>query len=368
MLFRFCGIFVAFFVLPLFLSVGTSVSAQAQQASQPPVTEKDKHKGQSREMNGDWFLSRESEHDLHPVRLSATYYYGNSDKETVPVLLLHDLKGSREDFQPLTDMLSNAGYAVLAVDLRGHGASTKRYDITPPKIEMKPAPKNPINPSRGPKEVPVRVPGKKKLVDFKPDVLKPEDQVAILRADLPAFRRILENAHRDGLINMNRLVIVGVGRGAAAAACWATLDWRDKDSARYTKTLVLIDPAEMRARGDYFEALGKNKWIREEVAVMLAVPDGDKASQTIADKLRFALLESEDAQKAAAPKFPMYVINYPADRIAKTDKGDETKKPLTMVEILTNAGRAKLGKSIFDYIEQRNQSFPEKEERWTRLR
>ncbi len=347
-----------------FMSFSIIVNAQDRQES---PTGKGSLKGQSKELNGDWFLSRESEKDLHPVRLSATYHYGNADKETVPVLLLHDLKGSRQDFKPLADMLSKAGYAVLAVDLRGHGESTRRYDITPPKMEMKTVPQNPINRTQQPKRLPVRVPGQKKLVDYKPDVLKPADQLAILRADLPEFRRTLENIHIEGLINLNRLVIVGIGRGAAAAAYWTLQDWRDRDSERFTKTLVLIAPAEMGPKGDYSKAFGANKWIRDEVAVMLAIPEGDVASRKVADKVRAALLAQDDnkGNGATATRFPMFVHSYPAERAAPSG---EAKTPMTMIEIFSNAGSAKLGKTVFDYIDRQNGRFPEKEARWTKLR
>ncbi len=47
-------------------------------------------------------------------------------KEAVPVIMLHQYKGSRADFKDLAAMLQAKGCAVLAPDLRGHGQSTRQ--------------------------------------------------------------------------------------------------------------------------------------------------------------------------------------------------------------------------------------------------
>lgn len=44
------------------------------------------------------------------------------------VILLHDLRGSREQVADLADELYHAGFSVLAMDLRGHGGSMRRTD------------------------------------------------------------------------------------------------------------------------------------------------------------------------------------------------------------------------------------------------
>jgi pimeloyl-ACP methyl ester carboxylesterase len=61
------------------------------------------------------------------VQLAATFYPAKKPgKEVVPVILLHGLKGSRADMQALAMKLQDAGHAALAIDLRGHGSSTKQ--------------------------------------------------------------------------------------------------------------------------------------------------------------------------------------------------------------------------------------------------
>ncbi|MDR0953167.1 MAG: alpha/beta hydrolase [Elusimicrobiota bacterium] len=42
----------------------------------------------------------------------------------VSVILLHDLGGKKEDFKNFSNALAENGYGYLAIDLRGHGAST----------------------------------------------------------------------------------------------------------------------------------------------------------------------------------------------------------------------------------------------------
>ncbi len=56
--------------------------------------------------------------------LSATYFAPIDTKQKAPgALLIHDTGGSRADLQPLALRLQKSGFAVLSLDLRGHGES-----------------------------------------------------------------------------------------------------------------------------------------------------------------------------------------------------------------------------------------------------
>lgn len=57
-------------------------------------------------------------------------YWGAASRPAPAVLLLHDLGGRKEDWEPFAASLHDAGYAVLAVDLRGHGATGGQPDWT----------------------------------------------------------------------------------------------------------------------------------------------------------------------------------------------------------------------------------------------
>ena len=65
------------------------------------------------------------------VRLKASYYPSDLGKEAVPIVILHDYKESRTVYNSLARTLQNPpegerpSYAVITVDLRGHGQSDK---------------------------------------------------------------------------------------------------------------------------------------------------------------------------------------------------------------------------------------------------
>ncbi|MDR3196981.1 MAG: alpha/beta hydrolase [Planctomycetaceae bacterium] len=334
----------------------------------PAVKEKPKKespkKGQTQELEGDLFLTQDG------VLLSATYYYGNADKETVPVLLLHGDKGSRKDFNPLIDLLVNNGYAVLAADLRGHGKSVKRVEIIPPQVETQIVTKqqNSSGGGRGqkPKLIPIQVlkaPASKKIAEYPAEEFQPEDYAKMAKYDLSLLREMLERVHVEGMVNLKRLIIVGVGRGAALAAYQTTQDWKDKDSDRFTKTLVMIAPTELDPRFDMFKAFSNNKSMRTNLAILFAVPNNDPLSQGIAEKIRKALLEKNEDEKLEAN---FEIVKYPTTKTVKTDKS-ESKTEMTITEIFTG-GEAKLGATVFNFIDKRNKAFPEKEARWSKLK
>ncbi|MDR0336289.1 MAG: alpha/beta hydrolase [Planctomycetaceae bacterium] len=353
----------------LFCSISPLLSQDTENSEdRPAVREKPKKespkKGQTHELEGDKFLTQDK------VRLSVTYYYGNADKETVPVLLLHGDKGSRKDFNPLIDLLTNNGYAVLAADLRGHGRSVKRYEYTPPQYETQVITKqsNSSGGGRGqkPKLVPIQVlkaPASTKLIECLAEEFQPKDYQDMAKYDLPLLRETLELVHAEGMVNLNRLTVVGVGRGAALAAFWAVQDWKDKNSDRFAKTLVLIAPTELDPRFDMSKSFANNKWMRTHLAILFAIPNNDILSQGIAEKIRAALLEKNEDETLEAN---FKIVNYPTTKIVKTEK-NETKSEMTITETFTS-NEAKLGSTVFNFIDERNKNFTEKEARWSKLK
>jgi pimeloyl-ACP methyl ester carboxylesterase len=58
------------------------------------------------------------------VRIFADYHAPKEDKTPAPmVILLHMYKSDRSAWKPLIEPLHNAGFATLAIDMRGHGES-----------------------------------------------------------------------------------------------------------------------------------------------------------------------------------------------------------------------------------------------------
>lgn len=342
-----------FILFPLFLIIGLCcffAPTLGHEGDEKPVprssAKKDApKKDQIQDLEGDRFVTRETS----PVRMSATYYYGNADRETVPVLLLHGSGGSRADFAPFIDLLVKGGYAVLAVDLRGHGRSTKRLER---EENTRPAQRS----------------GKTttKLVDYFADDFQPQDYIQMTNADLPLLRNALEQVHIAGMANLNRLVVVGIGRGAALAAYETTQSWKDRESGRFVKTLVMIAPTDLVTTGPTISKFLDNRLLRENVAVFTAVPQNDATCMEMVSKIRTVLLD-KDAEKDSGDlksKVPLYA--YPATKTVRREGGDETV-PMTTTEIFSNP-TSNLGPILFKFINDRNQGFKSTEHRWSRLK
>ena len=299
------------------------------------------------------------------VLLTGIYYYGNADKETIPVLLLHGQNGSRRDFAPLIDALANTGFAVLAVDLRGHGKSVKRYEITPPQYTIQQSGRG-RNSNRAPDVIPT-APASRKLVDFKDKDadLMPADYIDMARYDLPAFRTELLKAHDAGVCNMNRLVIVGIDRGAALAAYQTMQDWKEKDSPRLTKTLVMIAPADLDVSIDTTKCFQDNKWMGAPngMAALFVNPLGDPTAQMLAGKIRSTLLGKNVEDETVAVRFQAFT--YTGEKKVKTDKG-ETDAPMTWAETFASKELGVTPK-IIEFLNTRNTFFKEKE-KWSRIK
>ena len=165
------------------------------------------------------------------VQLKATYFPGgarkdsNQAKQTTPVILLHDYKGSRTVFNQLVAKLqtpAEAGvdrpyFAVLAVDLRAHGESTKQ--MFPGGAEA----------------------------DLDAAEISKEGLIAMTSLDMEAIRSFLVDKNDAGELNINKLCLVGSGMGASVAANWALVDWAApplaaRKQGQDVKGIVLISP------------------------------------------------------------------------------------------------------------------------------
>jgi pimeloyl-ACP methyl ester carboxylesterase len=162
------------------------------------------------------------------VQLSATYYPSPLEKETqkeaVPVILLHPFKGSRADFNDLALALQDAGCAVLAPDLRGHGQSTRRTNAEGKEVEIEQA------------------------------LMNRQDFDAMGHAgtdwsgDVEACNRFLRMKNNAKELNIDKLVIIGAEMGAAVAINWAQSDWSwpvlpgAPKQGQDVKALILLSP------------------------------------------------------------------------------------------------------------------------------
>lgn len=165
------------------------------------------------------------------VQLKASYFPGAAQngstqaKQTTPVVLLHDFKSTRIVFNQLVAKLqapAEAGanhpyFAVIAVDLRAHGESTKQ-----------------LSPDGSP-------------ADLDAAKLSKNGLAAMAHFDMEAIRSFLVDKNDAGELNLNKLCLVGSGMGASVAANWALVDWTTPPllqvkQGQDVKAVVLISP------------------------------------------------------------------------------------------------------------------------------
>jgi pimeloyl-ACP methyl ester carboxylesterase len=142
------------------------------------------------------------------VQLAVSYLPGAKGKNTIPVVLLHAFKGDRRDFQRLAAHLQSLGHAVVAPDLRGHGASTRMTNGT----TLTPA-----------------------SVNFQ----------AMALSDMEAIARWLVEKNNRQELNLDALCVVGAEMGAAVGTAWAAIDWSQPPGSAWgqdVKALVLLSP------------------------------------------------------------------------------------------------------------------------------
>ena len=198
------------------------------------------------------------------VKIEATYYGGTKGKETVPVILVHDWKGSQKDFGELALYLQSRGHAVITIDLRGHGGST--YAVRPDGSRSK---------------------------QVKADQLKPIDLPYMFSRDMEALLPFLLQKHREGELNIDKLCVVGAGVGALVAINWAKLDWsRDEyprpqhRQGKNVRALVLMSPP-MAFRGKLkMDAALKHPSVSQELSYLILAGKNKSVGSTKSKEYR----------------------------------------------------------------------------------
>ncbi len=182
-------------------------------------------------------------------------------KNAVPVILVHDFKGSHGDFADLAQTLQKLGHAVMVPDMRGHGQSTKI-----------------INPQTG------------KPVEVKPDTLKKTDLDAMVRVDMEALKSNLRERNNKGELNIDKLCVVGVGdMGSVIAINWAALDWSWQTlstgkQGQDVKALVLISP-EWNFKGMLINQALDFQPVTKDLSLLIIAGKQNNASMGAATRL-----------------------------------------------------------------------------------
>jgi pimeloyl-ACP methyl ester carboxylesterase len=196
------------------------------------------------------------------VELSVTYYPSLSatdpalGKQVTPVVLLHDEKDTQGMFSALVARLQEAGrgrkgpsFAIVTVDLRGHGVSTRQ---TAPN-------------------------GATRQLDAAK--LNRNDVLAMSAQDMEAVRGFLVGKNDEGQLNLNKLCLVGVGMGATVAVNWAAQDWNAPPllvgkQGQDVKALVLVSP-QWKYRGIMLQQALRLESLKKGAAWMLIYGDQD---------------------------------------------------------------------------------------------
>lgn len=233
------------------------------------------------------------------VMLSATYFPGTKEKETVPVLLLHNWKSSRKEFGALAIELQKRGCAVLVPDLRGHGASTSQYFAA-------------------------RGGAREEKLD--PTKFRANDYAAMAVHDMAALRKFLVKENNDGRLNLNKLSIVGSEMGAAIGMVWAAFDWAVPNyehagikQGQDVKALILISPRWSYSGLDTASILNARgiSPVRDRVSVMFLVGGQDAKKLRDVERLEARFVLNRPQPEALAERTVLLAPPFPTDMQAE---------------------------------------------------
>lgn len=207
------------------------------------------------------------------IRIAAWYYPAAEDATTnATVILIHDLEGSHTTVDNLARSLQRAGHAVVAPDLRGHGASGLRSggargDTADPRLLRK-ADLEAIAASSGGSH---------------------RGQAAI-RGEIEAVRGWIKEKSEAGSLNIDRLCVVGCGLGATLASMWTAADWNwppttSGPQGRQVRALALISPV-WATKGVSMSLPLKSDAIQHTVPIMVLAGKNDRDAIRLFDQLK----------------------------------------------------------------------------------
>ncbi|MEM9827497.1 MAG: alpha/beta fold hydrolase [Planctomycetota bacterium] len=242
------------------------------------------------------------------LKLKAYYFESEKEKKAVPVLLVHAWEGQSSQYFPLYKALHAAGHAVLVVDYRGHGKSDRT----------------------------IRLPnGREK--ELTPKQMGRRDVEAIVQMDLEAAKGFLKEKNNDGKLNLNALVVAGVGEGCVMAVQWAVIDWKFPSVGRVkqgqdVKGLVLISPKKL-VKGISIEPIYNNR-------ALVALP--------------IMVIGSEQSRDASDTRQIIKRIQGMKRRFGRgnIERFDEIMAPTTLVGASLINGYDKVVPAVVDFVDR----------------
>ncbi|TWT33636.1 Alpha/beta hydrolase family protein [Posidoniimonas corsicana] len=213
------------------------------------------------------------------VDLHYTYYPSNAGKAAVPVVIIHDLKETRQTYSDLAKELwqdGNSPYAVVTVDLRGHGESVNQT-------------------YRG------------RTREISAAKLRGDDYVAMVARDMEAVRKFLVTENDAGRLNLNALSVVGVGLGAAVGMNWTATDWAAPPLATVkqgqdVKSLLMVSP-RWKENLPVARAV-QQPGLRKDVAVLMMYGSENRRVNADVERIEKQLARDRPTPDTPGEKFP----------------------------------------------------------------
>jgi pimeloyl-ACP methyl ester carboxylesterase len=197
------------------------------------------------------------------IQLKITYFPSDAGEDAPVAVLMHGKAGNRlvwKDFA--TRLQQETNFAVITVDLSGHGESGSRTS---------------------------------KPSSNKKGEIKPIEAQAMVADDIETVKRFIFDEHEKQNLNMAKLVLVGADLSAALAVAYADMDWQKKryDDAPIfeqqtpkgedVKALILLSPEEHVPGLTVSQSASRLK--RLGLPVMIGVSKADALDKGSAKKL-----------------------------------------------------------------------------------
>lgn len=208
--------------------------------------------------------------------IAITYYKSTAGQDASVLVMLHGKGGNRLIWKSHAEGFQKNDYAVVAVDLRGHGESAgatggaatgKKNDSSSPKAR---------------------------------------DYAAMVAGDMEAVKKFLFEEHQKKQLNMNKLGIIASDMSTPVAIAYLELDWEKKpyDDAptlsqqtprgQDVQALVLLSPEATAPGVNVSRSLGVIRVL--DRSVMLGVGSKNKADLTAANKMYELLAPKKEEQ------------------------------------------------------------------------
>lgn len=217
-------------------------------------------------------------------KIKVTYYKSLGGQDAPVIVLLHGKRGTRQQWKTLaTDLQQKGDFAVIAVDLRGHGES--------------PFPKK--------------------------GGLSKNDYQAMVAFDMEAVKDFIMEEHQKKNLNMNKLGIVGSDFSAAVAVLYTELDWGKipfDDSptlegrtpkGQDVQALALISPDATVPGLTVTKSMPVIRALKRPVVI--AVSEKNAGDVSAANKIFDLLVVKKDKEKEGDQNDPPYLWKYEAN-------------------------------------------------------